>query len=309
MSDGFGIRPENIINQALISLGIPRRLGQLREGSDQAETMLEVYAPSMEELSRAALWNFSRRQVALTLLQDASRNSQPPVGTGTPGMGLWLYEYAWPIDCLKARYVPFSGVINPPVPQGNIVPPDNAAPPTTLPAAFPYARVVPAPYQVTLDQVPNLTGAITNWNQLPNLDNAQGQALGQQVVILTNQIQASLVYTARVESPNLWDPLFRQAMVALLAAKVALRLIDDPKMAMAKQAMAIKVAKQALEAARVADGNENFRNATDHTPDWIKARSSGGYGSYGGGGFGGGWGGFDAGPGFDSCPFPDGSVY
>lgn len=307
MSDHFGVRPESICNQALVSIGHPRRIGSLREGSDEAEVMLEVYAPSLEEISRGAHWNFSRKQQKLTLLQDATLSSQPPVGTGTPGMGLWLYEYAWPIDCLKARYVPLSGVINPPIPPGNIVPPDNRAPATTLPQPFPYAQTIPAPFQVSLDEVPNLTGAITNWNQLPDLDNAQGQAFNRQVVILTNQIAASLVYTSRVESPNIWDPLFRQAMVGMLAAKVVLFLIKDPKLAQARQQQAIKSAKSALEMARVSDGNEGPSN-TDHIPDWIQARRSGGFsGNAGNNGLG--WGMAGTFYGWESTPFPDGTAY
>jgi hypothetical protein len=309
MSDHLGYRPENIANMALVQLGTRKRVGSLREGSVEANAFLEVYATSLEEISRGAPWNFSRKQQPLKLLQDASGNSAAPVGTGTPGMGLWLYEYAWPIDCLKARYVPYSGTLNPPIPPGNILPPDSSEPPTTVPNQFPWARTIPAPFQVTTDMIPVLTGAITNWNQLPDLDNAQGQSFNQQTVILTNQQSASIVYTARIESPNLWDPLFRQAMASMLAAKVALTVIDDRKLALAQQATAIKIAKDALEMARVADGNE-MMTSNDHIPDWIRARRSGGYGSYGGQGgwgFGGGLGNYYFG--WESTPFPDGTAY
>lgn len=308
MSDHLGIVPSNIVNQALISIGYSRRIGSMRDGSKAAEAMLEVYAPSLEEISRGAPWNFARRQAAMTLLQDASQSSAAPVGTGTPGMGLWIFEYAWPMDCLKARYVPFSGNINPPVPSGNLVPPNANSAPTTLPSPFPYARTIPAPFQVTLDEVPILKGAINNWNQLPDLDNAQGQSYSKQTVILTNQMSASLVYTSRVDSPNLWDPMFRQAMVALLAAKTVLYLEEDKKLAQVKQANAIKIAKSALEMARVSDGNEGLTN-TSHIPDWIRARRSGGFAGNAGGnglGFGG------AGEwyqGWESTPFPDGTAY
>lgn len=308
MSDHLGIVPANIVNQALISFGYSRRIGNMREGSKAAEAMLEVYAPTLEEISRGAPWNCLRKQAAMTLLQDATQGSAAPVGTGTPGMGLWLFEYAWPIDCMKARYVPYTGNINPAVPVGNITPPDSAAPTTTLPAPFPYARTIPAPFQVTLDMVPNVKGAITNWNQLPDLDNAQGQAYNQQTVILTNQMSASLVYTARVESPNLWDVSLRQAIVAMLAAKTVLYLEEDKKLAQVKQANAIKIAKDALMRARVDDGNEGLTN-TSHIPDWIRARRSGGYaGNAGFNGLGGGAG--DSWyQGWESTPFPDGTAY
>jgi hypothetical protein len=305
----FGVQHADIANQALDSIGWVNSIGDIQDGSREARVLLRNYAPTVEEITRAAHWNFCRRQAQLVLLQDATRSSLPPVGTGTPGMGLWIYEYAWPVDCLKARYVPVTGSINSPVPSGNITLSPPNSPPTTLPSPWPVARTIPAPFLVSQDLIPSVTGAITNWNQLPDLEGVQGIAYNQQTVILTNQQQASLVYTAMIDQPSVWDPLFRQAVIQLLAAKVAtpLWMSKEPKLAIAMRDQCIKSAKSALDAARVADGNEGPTN-TDHIPDWIRGRRSGGRG----GGWGSG-GGYD-GPGYlfsgwEASPFPDGSCY
>ena len=304
----FGVQHADIGNQALDSIGWSSEIGDLQDGSIEARVLLRNYAPTVEEISRAAHWNFNRRQAQLVLLQDATQQSQPPVGTGTPGMGLWIYEYAWPVDCLKARYVPVTGSISSPVPSGNIQPPDPGAPTTTLPSPWPVSRTIPAPFLISQDLIPNVTGAISNWNQLPDLEGVQGQAYNQQTVILTNQQQASMVYTSLVDQPSVWDPMFRQAVIQLLAAKVAtpLWMRKEPKLALAMRDQCIKSAKAALDAARVADGNEGPTN-TNHEAAWIRGRmSGGGWGRGGSGGY--------EGPGYlfsgwEASPFPDGSCY
>lgn len=314
--DGFGYVSQNIVNQALIALGHPRVLGTLRDGSKEANAALEVYAPTVEEISRAVHWGFARKQVTLTLLQDASgvtgaaqaaANLPVTVGNGTVGMGQWLYEYAWPIDCMKARYIPANYGVQSPVPANNIVPSNPAAPLTTAPNSYPNTRTVPAPFMVSQDMIPNLIGVPTAWNQMPDLDGAQGQDYGQQTVLLTNTQNATLVYTSLVASPNVWDPLFRQAVVGLLAAKLAMVVLEDKKMAMAMQPIVIKNAAKALENARLADGNEAPGNIRREA-SWIGARGSQrgwqdgdiGSGSGGGGILWGGW---------EYCPFPDGNCY
>ena len=302
----FGVEHTQIVNQALDMIGSPDILGDLEDGSAASRIALRNYAPTIEEILRAAHWNFARRQAPLTLLQDATGNTTG-VGTGTPGMGLWVYEYAWPVDCLKARYVPVTGAINPPTPPGNIAVPATAQ--TTLPSPWPVARVIPAPFQISQDLVPNVTGAITDWAHYPDLSGVQGQALNQQTVILTNQQNATLVYTALIQQPTLWDALFRQAVVQAMGAKLALPVWarKDMKFGLAMRAQCIAAAKSALDQARVADGNEGPAN-TNHEAQWIRGRMSGG-GWYGGGG----WGGY-SGPGYlwsgwSDCPFPDGSCY
>lgn len=291
------LQVEEICNRALDILGVQNTIGDLQEGTVEARPMLRNYMPALQELLRAAHWNFARRQFPLTLLQDATGQLSDPdlgIGTGTTGMGSFRFEYAWPIDCMKARYIPL-----------NLIP-LNTTPPvplTTANSLIPnyYNPITPAPFLVSNDVVPNLIGAITDWNQLPDFDNAQGQGLTSQTVILTNAFQASLVYTGRIVEPNLWDPVFQQALAAVLASRTAMSIIPDKKLAVAMQNQAISIAKGVIADARVSNGNEGGPYSIDHTPDWISARGAGSYWAYSGVGTL--WGSWDA------IGFPDGSVF
>jgi hypothetical protein len=81
--------------------------------------------------------------------------------------------------------------------------------------------------------------------------------------------------------PDAWDPLFEQAMVSALACRLAMRIITDKKFAREVRSDNAQLARQALDAARVRDGNEGW-TVQDHTPDWIRARTSCGLGWAGG---------------------------
>ncbi len=50
-------------------------------------------------------------------------------------------------------------------------------------------------------------------------------------VIYTNQAQAELQYTVRVEDPTLFDPMFVSALAYLLASEIAMPLAVQPKVA------------------------------------------------------------------------------
>jgi hypothetical protein len=82
-----------------------------------------------------------------------------------------------------------------------------------------------------------------------------------------------LVYTGLIQYPDAWDPLFRRAFVAALAARLAVPTIADKKDAIAIRNYQRDIAKEALIEARVRDGNEGW-TVQDHTPDWIRARTS-----------------------------------
>jgi len=86
-------------------------------------------------------------------------------------------------------------------------------------------------------------------------------------VILTNQPQAQLVYTVRVNDPNLWDNQFVDAASSSLAAWLV------PALALNMQLMGlqIKVAQGIINSARVSDGNEGL-TYVESLPDWIVAR-------------------------------------
>lgn len=284
--------PSDIANLALDSIGA-QNIGDLQEGSTEAQAALRIYSLCRQSLLRAAGWNFARRQSALTLLND-STGQTAGVGTGTVGMQPWLYEYEWPTDGLRARWVPVqmypSPTVSPPIMTGL--------------AATPYARQMPARFLITNDTVPPFTGVPASWAAYPQPLPGRGRA--SQTVVLTNQPQATLVYTADVVEPDIWDPSFRLAMTAVMGSYLAMPLIKDKKMAMAVRAQQIAAAKSTLDKARVSDGDEGF-TTTDMAVDWMQIRNNGGWR--------GGWGWNDGGgPGYfwmgwGACSLGDGSSY
>jgi hypothetical protein len=275
--------PADIGNRALDAAGWEGpMIGDLEEGTDQAKPILRAYGPALRQLLRTAHWNMARKQAPLALLADATGQT-PNVGTLVPTP--WIYEYQWPIDAVKARFVPwntqqaqnltpqFSGsyplVQGPPAPGTISVPNLNVVNPFSV-------RLIPARFLVTLDyNYPALVGAITDWGQIPDVQSVEGVGGPEnRTVILTNVQNASLVYTALVIYPDEWDSLFEEAFVQLLASRVALPLAKDKKLGRAIRAEAIAACKDAIAQARVTDGNEMW-SSVDHRPDWLRARNAG----------------------------------
>ena len=305
-------KPEDIVNRALAAIGSPHFIGDLQEGTEEAKPALQIYVPTIKQISRAAHWNCLRRKQSLTLLNDSTGQTTAQqtaaggpvtVGTGTIGQQPWVYEYAWPTDGLKARFVPMQwqpmnastvpGQItlpNVPIMTGLTTPPSN------------YYDI-PTPFVVSSDTVPTLVGVPGSWADFPDYADIEGRAPSYQTVILSNQPNATLVYTCFAPFPDQWDPMLQQAIVAALASQLAMAVLKDPKVAIQVRAQQIAVAKAALEAARISDGNEGWNDA-DHIPDWIRTRNRGfrGYG----------WGWNGPGQlwiGWDSCSWADGSVF
>lgn len=308
--------PGDVANEALDAIGHPidRRIGDLQEGSAEAGVVLRHYGPALRQILRGVHWNFARRRAKLTLLNDATgqttqwqaqQNLPVTVGPGTIGMRPWAYEYAWPVDCCKARFVPVSYYpVGPGPPPGNI-----ALPPTPLMSGLQentqFARQIPARFVVSTDSVPNLIGVPADWSQVPDTSQTMGQGLTSQTVILTNQREANLVYTALVTYPDQWDPLFRQAFVALLASQIVMGVTSDRKLAIGLRDDQVKVCRMALDQARVSDGNEGAFSS-DLSVDWLRIRSTGGWNGGGNGGFEGGGMLYS---GWDAVSFGNGSAY
>lgn len=234
------------------------------------------------------------RQVApLTMLGDASGQT-PNVGTSV--IAPWAYEYAYPSNCMKARFIP-RNYLNPnAVPQGNIALPDVPLTTVSQPPTGYGMRLIPSPFLISMDTNYPID-ASSNWLE------QQGASPGGRIVILSNVNVASLVFTAFMPYPNMWDAQFRAAMVAYLAAQIAMPLAKDKKFGLELRDRNIKIAKERIDAARVTNGNESaFPQTIDHTPDWMRARIPGGAGSGLNGGPGCGvW--SDGGFGWDGCGF------
>jgi hypothetical protein len=118
----------------------------------------------------------------------------------------------------------------------------------------------------------------TDFNYTPQSTSSNWEQPGVspigQTVILTNVQSAYCVYTAYMNYPSVWDPLFRAAMVAYLASEVALSLSKDKAFGLKLRAEQIMIAKEKIKQARISDGNEGWYS-TDHTPDWMRVRISG----------------------------------
>lgn len=286
---------QDVANQALDACGSETTLGDLQDGSREAQVILRAYSQTLRQIHRAVNWNFARMQAPLLLLADASGNT-PNVGTLVCDFQ-FIYEYAYPTDCMKVRFIPWHGNPNSPAPGGNIQIPTT--PLVTGLALMPGRRIRPARFQIATD--PNYPAPPGS-----NYD-VQGISPTNRTVICTNVPQAQAVYTALQVYPSLWDPLFRRAFVSALASEIAFPLNKDKKLGMAIRAQQIQILKQTLIEARLADGNESA-SSSDLRVDWMSTRFTGGswgtgHGSAHGGSYDGGWGGYD------SIMLADGSTF
>jgi hypothetical protein len=300
------VLPADVINQALDYFGQSSlALGDIEEGTEAAKPALRAYGPARKQLLRAAHWNFARRQAQLTLLADATGAT---AGVGTTVQAPWYYCYAFPTDCLKARFLPWNGIASQPT-----------TPLTTVNNVLNPQAFIPAPFVVALESgypiIPVTTATTySTWANVPAWWDATGEGPYNRTVINTNvppypqtsptpTIYPSLVYTCDVVYPSQWDSLFEQAMVSLLASRLALSLAKDQKFGLELQTRAIASAKAAIADARATNGNESgFPQTQDHIPDWIRVRMTSAFSGYNGG------------PsqnyyGWDNMSFPDGSVY
>jgi hypothetical protein len=294
--------PTDIAQQAIDASGVDYLLGDIEDGSRPSQVILRAYQQCLAQLLRGANWDFARKTTQLTLLADATGNT-PAVGTIVPVP--WVYEYEYPQDCCKARFIPWNYALNPGPPSGNIVPPNSSSPIVTG-LGNPQLtgnRIRPARFVIAMDSNYPPPAGSTTWE-------VQGVSPAGRTVVLTNVQNAFLIYTSLVLYPSQWDPLFRAALVSYLASEIALPLAQDKKLGLTMRAQNIAIAKSKIEQARIRDGNEGTYSS-NLAVDWMQARWTGGAGGWGnnwsdGGGGANQWGGWGA---WDSCGFADGTAY
>lgn len=100
-------RPEDILNIALAQIGFPRRIGDIYEGSMAAKMGLDIYSETRDEILRKQMPGFANGAIVLSLLKSAPAGGY---SAGTPWTVAnppipWLYEYGYPVDCLRILYV------------------------------------------------------------------------------------------------------------------------------------------------------------------------------------------------------------
>lgn len=252
----------DIVNRALGEIGATATITAFDDSSFAAQYARINYDPLRRQLLRTAPWGFARKTDRLTLLGS---QFQAPPSCPIP----WLFKYEYPPDCLAIRYL-----LPPPPTVGNtpnapVVGAQVFAPWCPPSRAFRFLRA----YDDSVLNAPPIKVVLTNlgW-QGPEIF---GGALA--------------VYTVDSTNPDLWDDLFTDALVAALANKLVIPLSGN--LDLKKDWIAL--AQQAIENARVSDGNEAIPSS-DHTVDWIAVRGTapssvyfGGGGNWGPGGYGG----------------------
>ncbi len=184
----MALQASDIVNQSLRASGLPLRMADFYEGSEQSRVALEIYSQARQELLRSQDWSLQRTVAALTLLKG------PPPNGGyniiTPWSSLYafpgfLYEYAYPSDALDIWAV------------------------IQQPGLMPDGDPLPGNFRIDNDPTPIVSG---------NPPSAAGPA---QKVLLCNITNALAVFPVDETNPALWQPGFTAALVASLGKKFA----------------------------------------------------------------------------------------
>lgn len=207
-------------------MGSRSTISSLQENSNEAKACARQYGFALANMLQAAFWNFARFQAPLTLLLDGSKT--PPDAVPSP----WIFEYAYPSDCIQARYVQ-------PMMQGN---------PASVPGAqsLPYWIGTPVRFLVSADN---------------------DQSGNKRRVILTNQAQAILIYTALITDTGMFDEQFTLALSNYLGHRISTPLSGDKKQAK----ICYDLAQAACNKAQASNGNEGL-TVIDSLPDWMRVR-------------------------------------
>ena len=244
--------PVDVCNMSLDQIGARFSITSLAPPlpAPNATVVARHYGPKIDALHRAAHWNCTRAQTTLTLIRAATGTPENPDGTALPIPPVpWLYEYAYPADCLKARYL----IPNPPT--------TGSAGGSPFPAGVlvtqGWVEMEGAKFAVATDLDP----------AAPNDPNARIK------VILTDLEFADLVYTARIANPDLWDPHFLAAACATLGSWLVNPLARNAEVLKEQ----IQIASGIILQARISDGNEGV-TSVDHMPDWMAVRGFTGFG-------------------------------
>lgn len=263
-----------IVNQAMDALGQPAKvIGDISDGTDVSEAARRNYGQALRQLLRTAHWPFARKYAQLDLLGDASGQSEAPISTIVECP--WAYAYAWPIDAVQGRWMPYSYTNGVPETSTGVPLTTGQAPLTTYPQ-MPGRFLVSSSnqYPIEVGQVP--------WDQQPDLQRTEGLGPTNRKIILSNCANAFFVYTRLVPVIEEWDDLFRQAMVGMMALALAPVAIDDPKERITQRNMMIPIVKNAVIEARIAGANEaGYPQGVDHLPIWMTARGGGFWGGLG----------------------------
>lgn len=225
----------HICQLALAAIGMRSSIASISESSPEARACLLQYDQALDDVLSAAHWNFARKQFALTVLKARSGTPENPTGANSEPPRPWLYSYAYPADCVHARF---------------LMPLDDASAAASI-------------FGTAMGAAPQLNPAYARF-QIGIDTDADGNDVK---VILTDQPDAMLVYTMRQANTTLYDPQFVRAMANYLGSLLALPTTGDK----ALWRQAFDVADRTTRAARVTNGNEGI-TVIDNIPDWMRVR-------------------------------------
>lgn len=234
----------DVCNLALAHVGTRSTIAALTEDSNEARACRRFYPQARDETLEAAWWSFARRTATLTLLKSAPGTPEfqgvvSNVWNDSYPAPPWLYEYAYPSDCVRARY---------------LIPVNTGVYPAT-----------------PIFSVPLETGVLVGGVAIRFVTSQGLDDNGNQIrVILTNQPQALLVYTARTDDPNMWGAAYVMALSLVLGAYLVPSLSGDKKL----QANLFAAARDKIMDVAAGDGNEGLP-VQDSMPDWMTVRGVG----------------------------------
>lgn len=220
----------DLANRALAEVKARSTITSFDEPSAEAVYCKMFYDPMRKALLRSAHWGMARQQQQLSLLGSLDQ--------GTSDYP-WLYKYEYPPNCLKVRYL----LQNPQAPNNSLA--------TPIPGTFSGTWQGPS-----------------RKNRF--LIGSEGIGADARRIILSNVPSAIAVITADVTNTDVFDDLFAEAFVQMLASKLVIPVSGDVAMKGQKE----QEVKTKVDQARAVDGNEALPT-TDHTADWIKARNIG----------------------------------
>lgn len=176
----------DLCNSALAEIGTQTTISSFTESSAEAYNCGLFYDPMRRSLLRTAPWGMSRKQVALSMLDQASNYT-----TTTPPFYPWLYCYEYPADCMKMRYLTYQAPV------------DSVTVPATGDVNTPvYAT---RRFRFFVSTIQDAYGNNTR-------------------VVLCNVPNAIGVYNYDVQNVDMFDPHFREALIELLAYKLVIPL-------------------------------------------------------------------------------------
>lgn len=231
-------------NRALLMIGARAQVASLTEGSTESDAISVLYQPTFEQLARTAPWDCLRQQAGLSLIAAAQGTPENQDGTTLPLPPVpWLYQYAYPSNCLQIRFIlpPFT----------------NSTPTGTVPIST--SMIGAGAWVPGVGQIPYAVAYSTDTNNNPI------------ETVLTNQTQALAVYTVNQSNPVIFDSLFEQALVASLAAY----LVPALSLNIALMDRAVKQANETIVLARTRDANEGV-TSMNRNAQWMRARMGSG---------------------------------